>query len=71
MDLAPDLRAALLHRRDFFGEVLQLVESFISGEWEPAMAAAAKAGVDAARLQPMYLESLAWASAQRQSSVAA
>jgi EAL and modified HD-GYP domain-containing signal transduction protein len=71
MDLAPDLRAALLHRRDFFGEVLQLVESFIAGEWEAAMAAAEKAGVGAARLQPMYLESLAWASAQRQSSVAA
>jgi c-di-GMP phosphodiesterase len=71
MDLAPDLRSALIGRRDFFGDVLRLVEAYIAGEWATVTSVAASVGIDAAKLQPPYLESLSWASSQKQSAVVA
>jgi len=65
MDLAGDLRAALLDRRDFFGETLHLVESYIDGNWPSVDALGPKVGVEPARLQVRHLEALAWASQQK------
>jgi EAL and modified HD-GYP domain-containing signal transduction protein len=65
MELAPDVRAALLRREDFYGAVLGLVESYEQGWWDQVDALAAAVGVGPVTLAPMYLEALAWATAQQ------
>jgi c-di-GMP-related signal transduction protein len=62
MELAPDIRAALLHRHDFYGEVLSLIEAYEQGWWDQLENLAAIVGVSPEALPPLYLESLAWAS---------
>lgn len=64
MELAPDVRDALLYRSDFFGEVLSLVEAYEEGSWEATNALAASLGIPDELLGARYVESLAWASAQ-------
>ncbi len=64
MELAPDVRAALLSRSGYFGEVLSLVESYEQGDWEATNALAASLGVSSELLATRYVESLAWATAQ-------
>lgn len=71
MELAPDLRSALLDRRDFFGETLQLVEAYIDGTWHAVDEMAPKLGVDCGKLQSLQLEALSWASLQRQGTAPA
>lgn len=65
MDLAPDLRNALLHRADFFGAALRLVEAYVAGDWTEVDAVSGALGVKSAALQPTYLEALAWATSHR------
>jgi EAL and modified HD-GYP domain-containing signal transduction protein len=65
MDLAPDLRGALLERADFFGAALRLVEAYVAGDWVEVEAVAGPLGVKPAVLQPVYLEALGWASSHR------
>ncbi|HEY4129375.1 MAG TPA: HDOD domain-containing protein [Gemmatimonadaceae bacterium] len=67
MELASDVRGALLRREDFFGAVLALVEAYERGAWEDVDALAASLGVGTVQLAPTYLEALAWANAQRAS----
>jgi EAL and modified HD-GYP domain-containing signal transduction protein len=62
MELAPDIRAALLRREDFYGEVLSLIEAYEQGSWEQVDAFAAVVGVSPAALPPLYLDALTWAS---------
>ncbi len=64
MELAPDVRDALLYRSDFFGEVLSLVEAYEEGSWEATNALAGSLGIPDELLGARYVESLAWASAQ-------
>jgi c-di-GMP phosphodiesterase len=64
MELAPDIRAALLHRHDFYGEVLSLIEAYEHGWWDQLEALAGVVGVSTEALPPLYLESLAWAAEQ-------
>jgi EAL and modified HD-GYP domain-containing signal transduction protein len=64
MELAPDVRDALLYRTDFFGEVLSLVEAYEEGTWEATNALAGSLGIPDELLTTRYLESLAWATAQ-------
>lgn len=70
MDLAGDVRAALLHRKEFFGDALRLVESYVNGAWDEIGPNAERVGFAPARMQSIYLDALAWASSQRQSAVA-
>ena len=62
MELAPDIRAALLHRQDFFGEVLSLIEAYEQGWWDQVDTLAAVVGVSPVSLSPLYLDALTWAS---------
>lgn len=65
MDLAPDLRGALLERADFFGAALRLVEAYVAGDWPEVEAVAGPLSVKPAVLQPVYLEALGWATSHR------
>src|SRR6185503_8582698 len=62
MELAPDVRLALLHRQDFYGEVLGLVEAYEQGWWDQVDRLANSVGVSPVALGPIYLDALAWAS---------
>lgn len=62
MELAPDVRAALLHRQDFYGAVLGLVEAYEQGWWDQVDTLAASVGVGPVTLAPMYIEALGWAT---------
>lgn len=65
LQLAPDVRDALLHRAEFYGEVLALVEAFEEGDWPTVDALAASVGVEASRVGLRYLEALQWAREQK------
>ena len=65
MELAPDIRAALLHREDFYGAVLALVEAYENGWWDEVDALAPAVGIDLPVLANAYVEAVAWAQAQR------
>jgi c-di-GMP-related signal transduction protein len=65
MELAPDVRLALLQREDFYGAVLGLVEAYEQGWWDQVDTLAPPVGVSPVQLAPMYLEALAWATEQR------
>lgn len=62
MELAPDVRNALLSRQDFYGDALALVEAYEQGWWEQVDGLSASVGVSPVALSPMYLDALAWAS---------
>lgn len=62
MELAPDVRVALLHREEYFGAVLSLVEAYERGWWDSVDALTQAVGVDPVALAPLYLNALAWAS---------
>lgn len=62
MEVAPDIRAALLHRHDFYGEVLSLIEAYEEGWWDQVDTLAGVVGVSPVVLPPIYIEALTWAS---------
>jgi EAL and modified HD-GYP domain-containing signal transduction protein len=64
MELAPDVRDALLYRTDFFGEVLSLVESHAEGAWDASAALGASLGVSDDVVAARYVEALSWAAEQ-------
>jgi c-di-GMP phosphodiesterase len=68
MELAPDVRAALLTREDFYGAVLGLVEAYEHGEWDQVDTLSGSVEVSPIRLAPMYLEALGWANEHRASA---
>lgn len=70
MDLAPDLRNALLHRTDFFGVTLRLIEDYVSGRWVDIDSLAGTVGIASPALQPLYLDALQWSAALRRSDQA-
>ena len=65
MDLAPDLRNALLNRTDFFGSVLRLVDAYVSGRWAEVDDVAMALVIEPVALQPLYVDALEWASSHR------
>ena len=69
MELAPDVRAALLGREDFYGAVLALVEAYERGAWDDVDTLSASVGVGTVELAPMYLDALAWANEHRATQV--
>jgi EAL and modified HD-GYP domain-containing signal transduction protein len=64
MELAPDVRDALLYRSDFFGEVLALAEAYEDGAWDAATALASSLGVEDDVVSARYMEALNWAVEQ-------
>jgi EAL and modified HD-GYP domain-containing signal transduction protein len=62
MDLAPDLRVALLRREDYHGTVLSLVESYEQGNWDKVDTLSASIGIETATLAPLYIKALQWAT---------
>jgi EAL and modified HD-GYP domain-containing signal transduction protein len=71
LDLASDVRLALLNREDFYGGVLSLAEAYEEGNWPEVMILAVELGVAAADIPVLFREALAWAKAQRTSDLAA
>ncbi|HEY4129308.1 MAG TPA: hypothetical protein VGM50_01730, partial [Gemmatimonadaceae bacterium] len=65
MELATDVRMALLKREDFYGAVLGLVEAYEQGWWEQVDSLAGAVGVGPVTLAPLYLDALAWATEHR------
>ncbi len=63
MELAPDVRVALLHRQDYYGSVLGLVEAYEQGWWDHVDSLAASVGVVPVVLAPLYLDAITWATA--------
>jgi len=70
MEVAPDIRAALLRREEFYGEVLSLIEAYEQGWWDQVDALSGVVGVSPVALSPLYLESLAWASEHQKRNAA-
>jgi hypothetical protein len=65
MELAPDVCEALLHREDFYGSVLALVEAYEMGWWDEVDTLAANVGVSPHVVGSLYLDALSWASEHR------
>ena len=70
MELAPDVRVALLQREEYFGAVLSLVEAYERGWWDSVDALTQALGIDLVALAPSYLNALAWASEHQRQRVA-
>lgn len=68
MELAPDVRQALLKREDYYGAVLSLIEAYEEGSWDTVMGWAAGIGVGQEVLPQLYVDSLAWAREQQGST---
>jgi len=68
MELAPDVKAALLKREEFYGQVLNLVEAYERGAWDQVDTFGSAVGIELASLSPVYLEALAWATEHQRSS---
>jgi EAL and modified HD-GYP domain-containing signal transduction protein len=67
IELAPDIRAALLRREDEYGVMLDLVDAYEQGTWERVDSLARSVGIGTKVLLPLYLESLAWANEHQRS----
>lgn len=70
LDLAPDVRGALLAREDFHGAVLALAEAYEEGDWTAVMVRAAEVDVEGRAIPGLFRASLQWAKAQRTSDLA-
>jgi c-di-GMP-related signal transduction protein len=62
MELAPDVRDALLHRHEFYGAVLGLIEAYEQGAWNRVELLCGEVGVTPEALSPLYLDALTWAA---------
>jgi EAL and modified HD-GYP domain-containing signal transduction protein len=62
MELAPDVKNALLYRHDFYGDTLALVEAYEQGWWDHVDALCASVGVSPDALGPLYVEAVTWAA---------
>jgi c-di-GMP phosphodiesterase len=69
MELATDIRGALLQREEYFGTVLGLVEAYEDGRWARVDQLCAGLDMLPAAMAALYLKSLAWAAEQVRSSV--
>jgi EAL and modified HD-GYP domain-containing signal transduction protein len=64
MDLAPEVRAALLGEGGPYAEPLRLVEAYDNGCWDDVSQGAQALGVAAEDLPELYVNALAWAHEQ-------
>jgi EAL and modified HD-GYP domain-containing signal transduction protein len=68
MELAPDVREALLHRGDFYGATLALVEAYEQGDWYRVEPLSMEVGVSPDCLSTLYVEALGWAAEHQRSA---
>jgi c-di-GMP phosphodiesterase len=71
LDLAPEVRQALLERTGTYALALVLVESYESGEWEAASCAATRLGLPLEALSSLYVEAIGWARDRMSEAAAA
>jgi EAL and modified HD-GYP domain-containing signal transduction protein len=64
INLAPEVKNALLERSGPYADPLVLIESYELGLWQGAAAAAERLGFDPARLASCYGDSVQWAAEQ-------
>jgi EAL and modified HD-GYP domain-containing signal transduction protein len=64
VNLAEEVRSALLERQGIYASVLQVIESYELGLWESAVEQAAQLNVPEGRLPALFAESLQWAQEQ-------
>ncbi len=64
VNLADDVKAALLDRTGPYADPLMVVESYELGLWESAGEAASRIGLDPAKLPALYEECVQWAAEQ-------
>ena len=60
IDLAPEVKMALLRREGPYADWLRLAEAYEAGDWDQVSAVAAKLGVTALDVPSLYLESVDW-----------
>jgi EAL and modified HD-GYP domain-containing signal transduction protein len=65
MELAPDVRIALLKRQDFYGAILSLVEAYELGAWDQVDLISESLSISTLDLPAIYLNALAWATEQQ------
>ncbi|MBV6520099.1 MAG: Cyclic di-GMP phosphodiesterase CdgJ [Gemmatimonadaceae bacterium] len=64
VNLAEEVRSALLDREGIYSDLLQVIESYELGMWELAAEQSIAAGIPADQLAELYAESLRWAEEQ-------
>jgi EAL and modified HD-GYP domain-containing signal transduction protein len=68
LDLAEEIRRALLTRAGPYASTLSLVEAWEGARWDVVNAEATSLGLDPALLGDMYLQSIAWAKERLQTA---
>lgn len=64
IDLAPDVRAALLERKGPYADFLSVVEGYEEGDWETVTRLAPKLGLSTVEVPEAYLEAVNWSREQ-------
>lgn len=64
VNLADEVKAALLNREGIYADALQIIESYELGLWESATQQSAELGVPPDKLQELFVEALRWAEEQ-------
>ena len=64
MNLADEVKSALLDREGIYADALQVIESYELGLWESATEQAAVLGVPPEKLPELFAEALSWAEEQ-------
>lgn len=64
VNLADEVKAALLHREGTYADLLQLIESYELGLWESTVEQAGTLGVPTDKLPELFTEALRWAGEQ-------
>jgi EAL and modified HD-GYP domain-containing signal transduction protein len=68
VEVAPDVRNALLTRTGILAPALMLAEAYESGDWDFVRDLASHVEVDAATVPNIYIDALAWAQQQIQAN---
>ncbi|HEX3160107.1 MAG TPA: HDOD domain-containing protein [Gemmatimonadaceae bacterium] len=61
VDLATEVREALLYRRGEYAPLLRLVEAYERGSWDEVMAASTAAGIQPGQVSDLYSRGAVWA----------
>ena len=60
IDLAPEVKMALLRREGPYADWLRLAEAYEGGDWDQVAAVSAKLGITALDVPSLYIESVDW-----------
>lgn len=68
VELAPEIREALLHRDGPYAEPLTLAEAYEGGRWHAVSERSARVGVAESEMPALYVQSLTWARTRLQAA---